>query len=56
MGGALIWVTFFEENPKFGVAYLLNSNSVGMKFNDSTCLVANVGFTRLKYVDGLSKT
>lgn len=48
--GPFVWVTYFEENPKFGVSYLLNSNSTGMKFNDSTCLVSNSIFSKLKYV------
>lgn len=50
-----VWVTFFEENTKFGIAYLLNSNSVGMKYNDSTCIIANNNFQKMKYLDFLSK-
>jgi hypothetical protein len=46
-----VWVTFFEENAKFGTAYMLNSNAIGMKFNDSTGMVANQGFLRLRYMD-----
>jgi len=33
----------------------LNSNSVGMKFNDSTCIVANSNFQKMKYLDFLGK-
>jgi hypothetical protein len=46
-----IWVTFFEENAKFGTAYMLNTNAIGMKFNDSTVMVANQAFQKLKYMD-----
>jgi hypothetical protein len=46
-----VWVTFFEENAKFGTAYMLNSNAIGMKFNDSTGMVANSPFQRLRYMD-----
>jgi polo-like kinase 1 len=50
-----VWVTFFEENPKFGTAYMLNSNSMGMKFNDSTCLIANNHFLKMKYIDLMNR-
>lgn len=50
-----VWVTFFEENPKFGMAYLLNSNATGMRFNDSTSLISNQQFQKMKYIDFLSK-
>lgn len=49
------WITFFEENPKFGTAYMLNSNSVGMRFNDSTCIISNAHYNRLKYIDLMSR-
>jgi hypothetical protein len=45
------WVTCFEENAKFGTAYMLNSNAVGMKFNDSTGMVATCSFQRIRYVE-----
>jgi len=51
VGGPEVWVTHHVENPKFGMCYLLNSNSTGMQFNDSTCLVSNAGFTRVKYFE-----
>ena len=44
-----IWVTYSEDNPKFGICYMLNSGSTGMKFNDSTCLISNNNFTKIKY-------
>lgn len=47
--GPHIWVTYFESNPKFGVSYILNSNAAGMKFNDSTYIISNSNFTKLKY-------
>lgn len=47
--GPQVWVTYSEENPKFGICYILNSNATGMKFNDSTYLVSNSNFTKLKY-------
>jgi len=47
--GPFVWVTYYEENPKFGVCYLLNSNATGMRFNDSTFLISNSNFTRVKY-------
>jgi hypothetical protein len=53
--GPFVWITCFEENPKFGMAYLLNSNATGMRFNDSTCIVSNSLFQKMKYIDFLSK-
>ena len=50
-----VWVTFFEENPKFGTAYMLNSHAVGMKFNDSTCFIASKEFARMKYIDLMNR-
>lgn len=37
------------------MAYILNSNAVGMKFNDSTCIIANNTFQKMKYVDFMNK-
>jgi hypothetical protein len=54
--GPFVWVTFFDENPKFGIAYLLNSNAVGMKYNDSTSIISNNQFAKMKYIDFLGKT
>ena len=31
------------------MCYLLNSNCTGMNFNDSTCMISNNGFLKLKY-------
>jgi hypothetical protein len=50
-----VWVTFFEENPKFGMAYLLNSNAIGMRFNDSTTIISNTQFQKMKYLDFLAR-
>lgn len=47
--GPQVWVTYSEENPKFGICYILNSNATGMKFNDSTYLISNSNFTKIKY-------
>ena len=47
--GPVVWVTYFESNPKFGISYILNSNAIGMKFNDSTYMISNSNFTKLKY-------
>lgn len=52
----LLWVTYFEENVKFGIAYQLNSNAVGMRYNDSTTLIANSNFNTLKYIDFLARS
>lgn len=30
---------------------MLNTNAIGMKFNDSTVMVANQAFQRLRYMD-----
>lgn len=30
---------------------MLNTNAIGMKFNDSTVMVANQAFQRLRYLD-----
>jgi hypothetical protein len=49
-----VWITFYDENPKFGMAYLLNSGATGMRFNDSTTIVSNTQFNKLKYRDFLS--
>jgi hypothetical protein len=40
--GPEIWVTHHVDNPKFGI-------SAGMNFNDSTCLISNGTFTKIKY-------
>jgi len=51
-----VWIAFFEENPKFGMAYLLNSNATGMRFNDSTTIVSNNQCQKMKYVDFLARS
>lgn len=53
MNAPKIWVTYSEDNPKFGVCYMLNSGATGMKFNDSTCLISNSNFTKIKYYPSL---
>jgi hypothetical protein len=52
--GPFIWVTYYEENPKFGISYVLNSHATGMKFNDSTCMITNGVFTKIKYYDSVT--
>ena len=37
------------------MAYLLNSNAIGMRFNDSTTIVSNNQFQKMKYVDFIAK-
>lgn len=49
-----VWITFYEENPKFGIAYLLNSGATGMRFNDSTTIISNHQFQKMKYRDFMS--
>jgi len=51
-----VWITFYEENTKFGMAYILNSGATGMRFNDSTTLISNTQFQKLKYRDFLTST
>jgi hypothetical protein len=51
--GPFVWVTYYEENPKFGICYLLNSNATGMRFNDSTFIISNSNFTRIKYYNNI---
>ena len=53
INAAKIWVTYSEDNPKFGVCYMLNSGATGMKYNDSTSLVSNNNFTKIKYYPSL---
>lgn len=37
------------------MAYLLNSHATGMRFNDSTSIISNNQFQKMKYIDFLSK-
>ena len=37
------------------MAYLLNSNAIGMRFNDSTTIVSNNHFQKMKYIDFIAK-
>lgn len=46
-----IWVTYFIENPKYGMGYMLNSNAVGFKYNDSSVAVTNCKHNRMKYIE-----
>lgn len=46
-----VWVTYFIENPKYGMAYMLNSNAVGFRYNDSTVAITNCKHNRMKYID-----
>lgn len=48
--GAKVWVTYFEDNPKFGMAFLLNSGAVGFRFNDKSVIVSNSKATEFKYL------
>jgi hypothetical protein len=34
---------------------MLNSNAVGMRFNDSTCIISNAHYNKLKYIDLMSR-
>lgn len=47
-------MVYFEENPKFGMSYMLNSNAVGMRYNDSTSLISNYEFNIFKYFDSMA--
>ncbi len=49
-----MWVVYFEENTKFGMSYMLNSNATGMRYNDSTCLVSDADFANFKYFDSIA--
>lgn len=44
------YVRFFEEQPKYGMFYILSSNCVGMRFNDQTSLTCNQKLTKYKYL------
>lgn len=35
---------------------MLNSNAVGMKYNDSTTIISSCQFLRMKYIDFLGRT
>ncbi len=39
------------------MGYILNSNAAGFKYNDSTAMVSNKNFTKVKYIeyDSLNK-
>ena len=52
--GPFVWVIYYEENPKFGMSYMLNSNAIGMRYNDSTNLISNCEFKKFKYVDSVA--
>ncbi len=51
--GPFVWVVYYEQNPKFGMSYILNSNAVGMRYNDSTSLISNSDFNEFKYYDSI---
>ena len=36
------------------MSYMLNSNAVGMRYNDSTCLISNYEFNNFKYFDSIA--
>jgi len=36
------------------MSYMLNSNAIGMRYNDSTSLISNHEFTRFKYFDSVA--
>lgn len=52
--GPFVWVVLSDQNPKFGMAYILNSNAIGMRYNDSTSLVSNAEFLHFKYFDSVA--
>lgn len=49
-----VWITFYDENVKFGMAYILNSGATGMRFNDSTTIISNAQLQKMKYRDFMS--
>jgi hypothetical protein len=36
------------------MSYMLNSNAIGMRFNDSTSLISNCEFKKFKYFDSVA--
>lgn len=36
------------------MSYMLNSNAVGMRYNDSTSLISNYEFMNFKYFDSVA--
>ncbi len=36
------------------MSYMLNSNAIGMRYNDSTNLISNCEFKKFKYVDSVA--
>ena len=36
------------------MSYMLNSNAIGMRYNDSTSLVSNCEFTNFRYFDSVA--
>jgi polo-like kinase 1 len=47
--GSPLLVSFFEEQAKYGMFYVLANGAMGMRFNDQTCLVSNSKFSRFRY-------
>jgi hypothetical protein len=42
-------VEHFEEQPKFGMFYVMNNLNIGMLFNDMTALMTDSNMERFKY-------
>lgn len=36
------------------MSYMLNSNAIGMRYNDSTSLISNSDFNKFRYFDSVS--
>lgn len=43
------WVICFEENPKFGLAYMTNTKKVGFRFNDQSAMISDAKLTKVKF-------
>ena len=49
------WVCNHIESSKYGTCYSLNSGAIGMFFIDSTCLIADACYTKIKYMSFLKQ-
>lgn len=46
-----VWVSYWSENPRYGLGYLFNSNATGFRYNDSTCMISNKKMTNFRYIE-----
>ena len=46
-----VWISYWHEHPRYGLGYLLNSNSTGFRYNDSTCMIGNCKMKNFKYIE-----